>query len=147
MKLNRQPHEENVELMMAPMIDIVFQLLIFFMVVATISDIVGNVKVILPLTAYAAEDVNPTPDRLIINIEQDGTYNVGGVPRTLADLRSVIALEAKLTRDPNNPAIANRTTLVRVDRYAPFRYAQDVMNLCTQYGIWRISFAGKLRPD
>ena len=147
MKLHKQPPEEGVELMMAPMIDIVFQLLIFFMVVATISDIVGNVRVVLPLTAYAAEDVNPPPDRLIINIEQDGTYNVGGTPRTLADLRSVIALEAKLTRDPNNPAIANRTILVRVDRSAPFKHAQDVMNLCTHYGLWRISFAGKLRPD
>jgi len=147
MKLSKQPPEEGVELMMTPMIDIVFQLLIFFMVVATISDIVGNVKVVLPLSPNAGEDVNQPPGRLIINIQQDGKYVVGGQERSITDLKRLVAREAKLTQDPTTPGVANRSVLLRVDRYARYSRVETVMALCKQRGLWKLSFAGRSEPD
>jgi len=147
MRFGKHPPEESVELMMTPMIDVVFQLLIFFMVVATISDIVGNVKVILPVADYAAEDLNPSPERLIINIEKDGTYVVGGQRRDKRELWKAISLEAKLSRDPENPTVANRSILLRVDKHSRFRNVEEVLEMCEKQRLWKLSFAAKIEED
>ena len=141
MKMGKEHVEETIDLPMTPMIDIVFQLLIFFMVCSTISDIVGNVKVVLPVSHYAAEDINPPPDRLVINIEKNGEFKVGGSPRSDAEMQRLIAIEAKTSQDKTNKLQANRSILMRVDQGTKFRRVQQVMGWCTDRGLWKLSFA------
>ena len=60
------------ELNMTPMIDVVFLLITFFMVVSEITrqDDIEDIK--LPLVMAAIPDDNPDPDRLVINVLKDG---------------------------------------------------------------------------
>ena len=75
MKL-RKPDEPEANVDMTPMIDCVFQLLIFFMVCATMSKVDQTPEVVLPIAPKAAIPENPV-GRGVVNIVPLGTP-VGG---------------------------------------------------------------------
>lgn len=62
---------------MAPLIDIVFQLLIFFMVATTYSRQERELGIELPAAASAREP-QPVPEELVINVFRDGRVTLLG---------------------------------------------------------------------
>ena len=92
MKL-RKMKKSDMELQMAPMIDCVFLLLTFFMVVTDIArqDDFEDIK--LPDVKAAVPDENPDPRRLVLNIKEDGSIWFGGSERSEQDVRDALAVE------------------------------------------------------
>ena len=102
MKLRSSGREaEKIEPQMAPMIDVVFQLLIFFMLTLNIVEPEGDFNVNMPITDSntPAEDPNIFPDikvRLVANEDGSlntirlGQVNLGNGPNVFAGLNHEI---------------------------------------------------------
>lgn len=153
---------------MTPFIDIVFQLVIFFIVVNDLSQKeLEDLK--LPVAKKATKD-EPDPGRPILNILEDGTvvykgarYYWPGIDSAgrsdpvragrpdyywrVSDLlvtRVVPYMEKKV--DPKFPRLGelpDEPLLIRADRNTPFKHVQKVMEVCARQGIqiWKVQLA------
>jgi len=133
------------ELNMTPMIDCVFLLLTFFMVVTDIArqDDIEDIK--LPDVKAAKPDDNPDPKRLVINMKWERepkgvSFWFGGGERTEQDVRDALAVEARMSRDP--AGISDRVVLVKADKRVKFEYIKRLMMMCVDKNIriWRLAF-------
>jgi biopolymer transport protein ExbD len=75
MKIRKKGVEEKIELQMTPMIDIVFQLLVFFIMTFKIVAMEGDFNIKMPLTAPkegTPEDIEDVPMRLMLRADAKG---------------------------------------------------------------------------
>ena len=86
-----RPKRASVGIDMAPLIDVVFQLLIFFMLTSSFMN--PALKLLLP-TASSREKIDP--DQLMVSVDQDGQIFVGTEKVEMTKLKAV--LEARLSR-------------------------------------------------
>jgi biopolymer transport protein ExbD len=114
---------------MTPMIDCVFQLLLFFMVSSRFDDEErasgeGSLDANLP-EAAAAMPLVMRPKEMMININSHGEFYVGG------EKHSEPQLAERLRRSVvDNPG--NQTVVIRGDEQADWKYIARVMSLCNQ---------------
>ena len=80
MRLNKQnmSGDQKVELQIAPLIDVVFLLLIYFMVTASLIKKEGDIAFVLPANVIQ-DKVIDLPLELIIEIDADGTVVMEGM--------------------------------------------------------------------
>lgn len=142
------PGDEDVDVNLTPMIDVTFQLLIFFMVTSEMAKL-DNIKDLqLPKADKATPDLEPPRDRLVVNIvEVDGamSYIIGGDPRTYEDLAVLIHREA--TRSAGQDGFSSRPVLIRADKRIEYRHVQKVMNMLMDEQIWKMSFGAAKKID
>jgi len=110
---------------LTPVIDVVFLLLIFFLVATRFDQEERELDVELPEVAQA-QPIAMTQG-LIINISQDGKYKVVRKEYN-EDQLSTIIREAK----KNNP---HQTALIRGDGESALKHAARVMSLCNRAGM------------
>lgn len=122
---------------MTPMIDVTFQLIIFFMLVTDIADN-SKEKLILP-TAHKAEIDVVEPGRLVINVKRTGEIIIGGLEHSDADLRRVFKYEA--TYSPKENGLPTRALYVRADKFADYRHIERIMALAQEALLWRMMFS------
>jgi biopolymer transport protein ExbD len=157
MKLHRTDTHTDMEPDMTPMIDCVFQLIIFFMLITDMTQKELE-QLVLPEAEKAVEDKpDPTIVRPIINIlangeiwvkkekyfdpENDDNYKRLG--EYLSDQAAKMPKEPVYEDQPNGPKAPANPMLVRADQSTPFHYIQKVMELCGRQGIqiWKIELA------
>jgi biopolymer transport protein ExbD len=164
MKLSKTSAGEEIVMDMTPMIDIVFQLIIFFMLLMDMSTKELE-TLVLPKAREAVEDKpDPKDPRPIINIIANGQILV---KRDLyydpehddgyAKLKKFLADRARLMpkahvdkNNPNSMMAPDKPILVRADQSTPFKHIQKVMEICGQEGIkiWKIELAaGQFAKD
>jgi biopolymer transport protein ExbD len=114
-------------LSMTPLIDIVFLLLIFFLVSTRFADEDRELDVQLP-TAAEAQPLTATPRELFINIDEDGQFYLGNQRLELAELRRQIEQAAL-----NNPL--TQAVVVRADRRCDWQYVASAFDICQRAGI------------
>ena len=134
--------EDPVNFNMAPMIDMVFQLLIFFMVESHFSTM-QNVDLQIP-TAEHAVVPKERPDRLVINIQKDGTMFCGNeLTPTVDDLKSRVAREIAERKQLN---LGEELKIyLRADKDTPHVHVRKVMNAMGELGIPDFIF-GAFKP-
>ena len=116
----RIPIEQRVKttrLQMTPMIDVVFLLMTFFMIVAELGRQDQIEGLDLPRVEYAK--LLDQGGRLVICVLRDGAYYVGGQPRTLKELGDILIVHARL--DPDEPI------LIRADRRVAFKHIRAII--------------------
>jgi biopolymer transport protein ExbD len=116
---------------LVPLMDMAFNLLIFFMAATSFTQIEKDLRVQLPRTATTQSATNPPPKALIINIKQDGSTSVAGKVYARDELARLI--ESQLKADPK------RAVLIRADERGIMKYFAEVALLCRRAG------AGELR--
>jgi len=121
-----------VQFQLAPMIDVVFLLLCFFMTTTLYSQWETEVDITLP-TASTGETLQRLAGEIIINVHADGRYVVNSRALSPAELGDLLLRIAELY--PGQPVV------VRGDEDADYRYIMDVMDRCRQADIFNISFA------
>jgi len=140
MHIDPKKRIKETELNMTPMIDVVFLLITFFMVVSEITrqDDIEAIK--LPFVQASKPDDNPDPDRLVLNIMKNGDTFISGNQVTAAGIFSALAIEARLTRD--RAGVSKRLILIKADEKTPFQYIRAIMLMCVdrKIKIWRMSF-------
>ena len=109
---------------LTPMIDVVFQLLIFFMVTAVFA-ITPGLDIKLP---EAEESENPEKENLFIVIDQDGSMKLNHKSVTFANLKQEIMEKRKLL---DNTTII----IIQADEKAFHGQVVKVMDIAKQAGI------------
>jgi biopolymer transport protein ExbD len=112
---------------MTPMIDIVFLLMIFFLVSSKLDEADRAIDVVLP-DASAAKPLTTRPRELVINIDRAGNYFSGARPVRLEELEQVLVQAAT-----DNPQ--RQTVILRGDEEVPHKFVVAAMNACVQAGI------------
>jgi biopolymer transport protein ExbD len=129
----------GVDLQMGPMVDMVFLLLVFFMVQA---QAVGERE--LGLHLPQAAEAAPAPDGRRIEIRPGGQVVVDGAPVDGTGGRELPGLVALLRRfregcdARRSPALV---TLAPADE-VPHQRITDVLNACAEAGLAGVTFAG-----
>lgn len=139
MKLRSSGREaEKIEPQMAPMIDVVFQLLIFFMLTLNIVEPEGDFSVNMPITDNSTpSDNEPIYDikvRLLAN--EDGSLksirmaqvDLGNGPNVFAGLNNEIL---KIIGRPNNPITKDMEVEIEADYNLHFEYTLKAVSACT----------------
>ena len=117
---------EDMAFNMAPMIDIVFLLLIFFMVSTTFVDREKEMGIELP-QASSGDAPEREPEEVVINVGRDGRVYLGQEELPYADLLS--SLERTARHNPETPVT------IRGHREAHHEHVVAVMDTCRQAGL------------
>lgn len=133
----RRRHYEEVGFQIAPLIDITFILLIFFMVTTKLSKDKKRVEVKLP-TASAAVLPKDVSGRDIINLDGTGQIYVGDKPSTMKELRAY--LKQRLIDVPP------LRLYVRADAQTPARKIKEIMQACADAGAVEVIFGAYNQP-
>jgi len=131
----------DLKLEIAPLIDVVFLLLIYFMVTAALLKKEGDIAFMLPANV-AAEEVVDIPVEVLIEITADGTVQVEGMRFSREDLdldelvSQIIGLQA-IAASQQSPFFVN----ILPDEDALHRRIIDVMDACAAAGVKSLSFS------
>ena len=98
----RQRPLKRVRIEIIPMIDVIFFLLVFFMVTSLAMTRINSIKVLLPKTSGAPESMK---QNIILTVKKDGSMLVNKTPVTLDTLGS--RLVAEMQTDPQGVVIVN----------------------------------------
>ena len=160
MKTGKPQATEHVNPNLIPMIDIMFLLLLFFMLGADMGQReLEDVR--LPKAEQAKKEPNGVKDeRLTINAyhlndvncasygqqkvcRQEGHWKLGVKGRDCTDpktLASVLEKDSAVWRHANaqGQALSERRVMIRADGAAPYALAQRAMNVCAEQGIYKV---------
>jgi biopolymer transport protein ExbD len=112
---------------LTPLIDVVFQLIIFFLVATEFDAEDRELDVSLP-KASEARPLTAEPEEVFVNIDKDGNYFMGGKTRTIAEVEALLR-EAKV----NNPL--SQSVILRADKNVALDHVVAVMNACNKVGM------------
>ncbi len=122
---------------LTPLIDVVFQLLIFLMVSSQFTKPESMVE--LPQTKEEASPVDPQPDRLAIVIQKDGQVMLDGETVSLETFGE--AVEKRIA------ATGNTRAEVRGDRLAHYGIFVEVMVTAKAHGVESLGIVQKPKGE
>jgi biopolymer transport protein ExbD len=114
-------------LSITPLIDVVFLLLIFFLVSSRFSEEERELDLNLPSVTEALP-ATAQPDELVVNVDEQGRYFIDGAFRQVEQVEQVLR-RAKA----NNPL--TQTVVIRADREANWEPVAIAIGLCKKVGI------------
>ena len=132
MKFRRHPREE-LELNLTPLIDVVFLLLIFFMVSTTFQK-ESEISLQLPKASDTAEETKT--DTLEVVINAAGRFYVNDQELVKSDAESVKAALHKVTGGNRDIPL-----IIRADAQTPHQAVVTAMDAAGQMGMLRMSIA------
>lgn len=135
MKLIKHEPDEGQKMNMTPMIDVVFQLLIFFMIVTEMTQS-EKADLTLPKATEATPD-DGERGRYTINVTRNGRVMLGAQYVTIDRLDEILGLVVKLE---GRKKFSETPILIRADKNTHFEKVQKIMAKCIKHKIWRISF-------
>lgn len=118
---------------MAPLIDIVFLLICFYLLVAQFVSSQDDASVQLPIIA-ASQGQPEMPAEIVVNVKSDGELIVEGRSLSLVELRSLLT-DRKLKAGANTLRV-----VIRTDRRGLFGRLDEVLQTCRQSGLKQIIF-------
>ena len=129
MRRKRERKSEDPELQMTPMIDVVFQLLIFFIFTIRVEDILSHLDVVRP-----APDPDAKEERLeeLVNIAvyKDG-YAFRGRRVSLQGIENMLQNVARHSK--------NTSIIIRCTGDSPHQHLIEVLNICAREGLRNLS--------
>ncbi len=132
MKFQSQFGSERTGIQLAPMIDVVFLLLIFFIVLWNYARFETEIDISVP-AASAGENPERTIGEIVVNVKKEGQIIIEGVEKTeeetLEMFNNIVA------------AYPDQALILRGDKEASFNHIVKILNLCKKANIWNISFA------
>ena len=132
MKLLKNVKKENIGFQLAPMIDIMFLLLIFFMMTYEYHQMEFALDITVP-NAKTAKARKRLPGEIIINISKDGKISVNQKILTYKQLQKLMFEIARLYE--------GQPVIIRGDSYSYHKDIIRVLDICAKAGVWNISFA------
>jgi len=110
-----------------PLIDVVFLLLIFFLVATRFAEEDREMDVMLP-SASDAVPLTVKRDEIFVNINEHGQIFVGNQEVNEDELKN--QLQRAVVNNPVDQAV-----IIRADKRVELQHAVTVMNLCNMVGI------------
>lgn len=134
----RIPHRRpraSLGLNMTPLVDIVFQLMVFFLVASHLAQQETVLELALPQAASGEPDLPLEFPRVVLNVAE-GSHGVwvAGRQLDLAELRTLLAAEIGLRQGPVQVRI-------RCDRTVPYSRLEPILEACAEAGITDVVIA------
>jgi len=125
--------QDDVTFQMAPMIDIIFVLLLFFLVTSALQEQEKSITVDLPTSVSGASRVR-TPSEIVINVTREGEILI------YREALSIELLKEKLRQLAQLYSHSVPAVIVRGDRYANYGRIVEVLDVCAQANMRNVSF-------
>ena len=134
MRLHRAKREYGCEINIAPLIDVVFLLIIFFLTVSHITQV--RVEALsLPQATEIEKPQQPLSSNVIINVHREGRIVVSGKSYDIDSLESMLRAEQE------NSSSRGLSVLLRGDREALWARISEIMRVLSKLGLNQISVA------
>jgi biopolymer transport protein ExbD len=138
-KPRRKPDvEPDPEFQIAPMIDILLVLLVFFMSISTTEVLQSNKEINLPV-AKEAKEAKDNPGQVIINVSHVAINNTSGIEidqMNFPTANEVIPLLRKKVEV--NPLVR---VLIRADREVRYEFLKEILKAVGQSGVTNVTFS------
>ena len=128
----RQRPVKRVRIEIIPMIDVIFFLLVFFMVTSLAMTRINSVKVLLPKMSGKAENMK---QNIILTVKKDGTLLVNKTQVTLDNLGTQLAYQ--MQANPQDVVIVN------ADEAAGYGLVVQAMDKAKQAGIRKFALVAE----
>lgn len=122
------------------MIDIVFQLIIFFVVTAAVDKDVVDESIHLAQAKYVVAEEKTDPRAVLVNVNESGEVNIALQPVNLVQLQQI--LSATRVQSGNSVPI-----VIRADGTAIYRHVDGVMQAVGKSGMYRVKLSAVATGD
>src|SRR5215468_2466137 len=126
MLIDKSDAESSIHIDFVPMADVLFNLLIFFLLATTIAQVEREMAVALP-SAAAAAPISQELREIIVNVDREGKIVVAGQPVEPERLRE--QLESAVKANPQ------QKVSVRGDREAAYASVARALDICKGAGV------------
>lgn len=130
MRVPTRQREIGLRFDITPLIDIVFNLVIFFLVATHFVSTEAQEAVTLP-EASQSDERPPAPRRLVVTVLPDGMLSVSGRQVTTDDVDAMIAEAAAAGTE-------DYEVQIRGDRTAQFEFVEPLLIACARHGVTRV---------
>ncbi len=134
MRLPQLGRNRPVEFNVTPLIDVVFLLIIFFLVSSHLVQQETQVELALPAAASGREIAESKIARVTINLLRGGELLLGSESVEVEQVSRRLEVERQRTS-------GDLEVRIRADRAVPYRYVEPVLVACARAQIWNVSFA------
>jgi biopolymer transport protein ExbD len=132
---------------MTPLVDVVFLLIIFFLVSSHLAKQESQLPLPLPAADSGSEAIDDQTPRVIVNVKEDGTILLAGTPVSQPDLERRLAFEADQHASNTSAGKTDLEVRIRSARSVPYRRVEPIMLAAARAGIWNVTFAVYRRED
>jgi biopolymer transport protein ExbD len=132
MRIGRPPYEEGDAVPMAPLIDIVFLTLVFFMMTSVYSSLESEIDIALP-TAQSSQTSERLQGEIFVNLKEDGTIVLNEKVVALDELQNILNRVAE--------HFPGGSVIIRGDRNANLGTALAILDCCRIADISNVAFA------
>src|SRR6202023_4048138 len=123
-------HHPGIQL--APLVDVLLLLLIFFLLTWNAARNENELDVKVPKASAAKEKTAPIGD-VVVNVKTDGNVIVNRRTLSTAELTDLLKGLVQLTSE--------QAVIIRGDEAAAYKNIIGVLNICTEAGITNVAFA------
>lgn len=134
MHLPRFGRNRSVQFNVTPLIDVVFLLIIFFLVSSHLAQQETQVEVTLPSASSVQVSPELSSPRVTINVLADGQLLLGSETVEAHEVSRRLGIERQETAD-------DLEVRIRADRQLAYRYLEPLLLACAEAGVWNVSFA------
>ena len=133
----------RLEMNMTPMIDVVFLLIIFFLVSSHLQKQEAHAELDLPSAETGDENVQADNRTLTVNISsRQANFQIAFGARIVPPAKLKKQLQSELKRAQGNIEVR-----IRGDRSIPYRAVEPILVTCAELNIWNVQFAVIRRVD
>ena len=125
-------YPERIVFQIAPMVDILLFLLVFFILTWNFSRNEAELDVKVPAAQEGKETRRPAGE-VILNVKKDGGIVMNRRPMSSDELLETLTRIAKLYPD--------QAVILRGDENVDYRFVVDVLDVCRAANIWNVAFA------
>ncbi len=140
MRLPSRTTQRSLAFNMTPMIDVVFLLIIFFLVSSHLAKQEVQTELDLPLAVSGQRPSTAGNARVTLNVLPDGVVMLAGRAVGPVELTQRLAVERQSAGN-------DLEVRVRSDRQVPYRYIEPIMLACARSGIWNLAFTVVRRQE
>jgi biopolymer transport protein ExbD len=124
----------STQINMTPMIDVTFQLIIFFLLSSHLAQQETQMELMLPTASSGKQAAVDDRPRLSVNVRADGSVTLGSTPTSREEMSGRLQIE----REKLGPDMEVR---IRADRTVPYKAVEPILLACADVGIWNVTFA------
>jgi biopolymer transport protein ExbD len=132
MNFRAHVYPERIVFQIAPMVDILLFLLVFFILTWNFSRNEAELDVKVPAAQEGKENRRPAGE-VILNVKKDGGIVMNRRPMSSEELLETLSRIAKLYPD--------QAVILRGDENVNYRFVVDVLDICRAANIWNVAFA------
>jgi biopolymer transport protein ExbD len=133
MKFRNVRQIESIPLQLAPMIDVLLLLLLFFIITMNLSRRETEIEIAVPAADEGKPQDTKQRGEIVVNVRKDGTLLVEGEKYTEDQLLAKLKFISSVHKD--------QAVILRGDEQTAYEKIMTVLNTCQKAGIWNVSFA------